>query len=131
MIIDTNFYSRLVADPKSVLELLAGDKHVALPLPVVAELRSGFAGGSKQITNEANLTEFIESNTTTVLLPSEATTYIYAELQQYARYKGKALSNNDIWIAALAREDGDTLVTFDRDFDVFQGLFGNKLNILS
>jgi tRNA(fMet)-specific endonuclease VapC len=131
MIIDTNFYSAMVVSRESVKDVLAREKRVSVPLPVVAELRSGFVGGVRRVENELAFSRFLAQNTTRVLLPSVETTHLYAEFQQYARSHGRVLSNNDIWIAALAREDGDVLLTYDKDFAVFQKLFGDKLRILS
>jgi predicted nucleic acid-binding protein len=58
------------------------------------------------------------------------TTEYYAELQLLCQQKGKALSQNDIWIAALARETDDTLVTFDKDFVIFAEVLRDKLFVL-
>jgi PIN domain. len=44
--------------------------------------------------------------------------------------KGRVLSQNDIWIAALAKETGGTLATFDKDFKALSDIFGDKLLIL-
>lgn len=131
MIIDTNVYSVMVTDPIRLRDLLTGDTRIVLPLPVVAELRSGFLGGSRPVENELALSKILTQHATKVLNPSGETTHLYAEFQQYAKSRGHVLSNNDIWIAALAREDGDTLVTYDKDFSVFLELFGDKLKVLS
>lgn len=131
MIIDTNVYSVMVTNPARLRDLLIEDTRIALPLPVVAELRSGFLGGSRPVENELTLSKFLTQHTTKVLTPSGETTHLYAEFQQYAKSRGRVLSNNDIWITALAREDGDILVTYDKDFSTFQELFGDRLKILS
>lgn len=131
MIIDTNVYSVMAVDVTRLRDVLVHDNRVALPLPVVAELRAGFAGGVRPVENELILSKFLAQGMTRLLVPGLKTTYLYAEFQQYAKSRGRALSNNDVWIAALAREDGDVLVTYDRDFEVFQELFGDKLKVLS
>jgi predicted nucleic acid-binding protein len=41
----------------------------------------------------------------------------YADMDDYLRRRGQALSKNDIWIAATARATGARLLTTDRDFD--------------
>ena len=41
----------------------------------------------------------------------------YAELDDYSRRNGIAMSKNDVWIAATARAAGAHLLTTDRDFD--------------
>jgi predicted nucleic acid-binding protein len=62
--------------------------------------------------------------------PTLETTTYYAELQLLCNQRGKALSHNDIWIAALAREGSDILVTFDKDFTVLNDVFADKLMVL-
>jgi len=131
MIIDTNVYGVMVVDRSRAKDLLAHDTRIGIPLPVIAELRSGFVRGTRLVENELILTRLLAQHTTRILSPKLETTNMYAELQEYAKSRGRILSNNDVWIAALAREDGDVLVTYDKDFMIFQELFGNKLKILS
>jgi predicted nucleic acid-binding protein len=66
-----------------------------------------------------------------VLMPSMQTVDIFAGLQDYAKRTGRSLSDNDIWIAALTQEVGDTLVTYDNDFSAFREQLGDKLIVLS
>ncbi len=47
----------------------------------------------------------------------EQTLRAYAEIADFARRNGRALSDNDIWIAATAVATGAHLITADRDFD--------------
>lgn len=130
MILDTNIYGALLSGSGHVGELVRASSRIALPLPVVAELRDGFLGGSRCAQNELALARFIDQDTTTVLFPTLETAGWYAELRQYAKARGRVLSNNDVWIAALAQEADDLLVTYDRDFLVFQDVFGDRLLVL-
>ncbi|MCL6503532.1 MAG: type II toxin-antitoxin system VapC family toxin [Pirellulales bacterium] len=41
----------------------------------------------------------------------------YAEVQSFSEQQGKAMGENDAWIAATAKASGCTLMTTDRDFD--------------
>jgi len=59
-----------------------------------------------------------------------STTAIFAELSVHARSNGSALSNNDLWIASIAKENNYRLVTFDKDFEVLLDIFGKSLLIL-
>jgi tRNA(fMet)-specific endonuclease VapC len=130
MILDTNAYSALARAEPAITEMLSSVYDLRLPLPVVAELRYGFAKGSQQQRNEQMLQRFLAQPQVSVVLPTLKTTKLYAELQLLCQQKGKALSHNDIWIAALAHETKDMLVTFDQDFSVFADTFGDKLHIL-
>ena len=41
----------------------------------------------------------------------------YAELDDFSRKAGRSPGKNDVWIAAVARASGMTLLTTDKDFD--------------
>lgn len=131
MILDTNTYAALVQGKASVSEVFASSHTICLPLPVIAELKQGFLGGSMPTQNKQRLEQFMAGDLVEILIPTVETTEHYAALQHYARRKGRVLSNNDIWIAALTLETGDTLVTYDKDFQVFNELLGDGLIILS
>lgn len=49
------------------------------------------------------------------------TTHYYAAIHAELRAKGQWIQSNDIWIAALARQHGLTLVTVDGDFGRIAG----------
>jgi predicted nucleic acid-binding protein len=102
-----------------------------IPLMVIGELRYGFLGGSKQSDNETKLSRFLAQPHIQILLPGSATTGHYAELCQYAARRGRALSHNDLWIAALAQEHGHSIATLDKDFAVFEPLMGTRLHIFA
>lgn len=130
MILDTNVYSALQNGDAKTLEILRSADIWVLPLPVVAELRYGFAKGERTHRNEALLTEFLARPEAGLLIPTMETSQFYADLALKCHRAGKSLSNNDIWIAALALETGDTLVTYDRDFSVFADVLGDQLIVL-
>lgn len=130
MMLDTNAYSALARGEQTAVEAVSATAELTLPLPVVAELRYGFIKGSQPERNEQTLERFLAQPQIRIVAPTIKTTEHYAELQLLCQQKGRALSHNDIWIAALARESGDTLITFDRNFTVLAEVFGDKLIIL-
>ncbi|MFO0971618.1 MAG: PIN domain-containing protein [Candidatus Saccharimonadales bacterium] len=130
MILDTNAYTALLKDKYGVVSVVQTARDIVLPIPVVAELRFGFVRGSQQIRNEQKLQLFLlQSNTRTINI-SETTTHIYAELAALCRSKGRVLSNNDVWIAALAIEHDRPLVTYDKDFITLADRLGGNLLLL-
>lgn len=131
MILDTSAYSALRLNEPSIVRLLSSNTELQLPLPVIAELKFGFLNGSQTEKNEKILANLLVQSHTSILLPTMETARIYAELAVYARRTGRALSPNDLWIAALAKEYESQLVTYDKDFAVFAELFGDGLQILS
>lgn len=83
-----------------------------------ARLRSW---GDRQKTQ---LKSFLE-NLVAVDIFHGSTIEAYAEIQDYARRKGRSLSDNDVWNAAVAKVSGATLLTTDRDFAPLVGRFIN------
>ena len=130
MVLDTNSYSALALGTRSIVELITDVPELEIPLPVIAELRYGFLNGSKPEKNEQTLQRFLAQSNVSILEPNMETTNHYAELQLFCKKHGKALSQNDIWIGALAQQHNSTLVTFDKDFQVLRPLIGNLLVIL-
>lgn len=131
MILDTNAYSALMRGWPSIVAAIADADELCLPLPVVAELRYGFSRGSQRERNESVLDDFLAQPQAVVLCPTLATTKIYATLHAHSTSQGKALSQNDIWIAALASEHSDAFATYDTDFEVFREHFKDKLLLLT
>lgn len=130
MLLDTNAYSALASGISTIVDVVGDASELALPLPVVAELRYGFVKGSQVERNEQSLQRFLAQPQISIVMSTLKTTEHYAAIQLLCQKRGKALSQNDIWIAALAHETDNTLVTFDRNFEVLSEIFGNKLLIL-
>lgn len=130
MLLDTNAYSALANDQQEIVDLVEQESEIHLPLPVIAELRYGFLKGSRAEENERLLQRFLSQPSISIAVHTLETTTHYARLQLLCQQRGKALSQNDIWIAALAFESKDALATYDRDFEVFKEILGNKLYIL-
>src|SRR5262245_12617192 len=117
MFLDTSAYSGLERGVLSIVGVVREKSSITLALPVIAELRYGFLKGSRQAQNEALLQRFLAQPQISIAMPTLSTTEVYAELELFCQRKGRSLGKNDIWIAALAREADDTLVTFDHDFE--------------
>lgn len=130
MVIDTNVYSALLRNSAAASEAIADADELKLPLPVLAELRFGFMKGLRQEDNESKLQHFLAQPRVSVLLPGVQTTGLYAELQLLCLRSGRVLSQNDLWIAAVAREADDVFATFDHDFEALRDVFEAKLIIL-
>jgi tRNA(fMet)-specific endonuclease VapC len=130
MLLDTNAYSALARGVPIVVDVVRDAEELSLPLPVIAELRYGFAKGPQPDLNERVLQKFLAQPQISIAVPTLYTTKLYAELQLLCQRRGRVLAQNNIWIAALAREADDLLVTFNKDFTVFADVFGEKLLIL-
>lgn len=114
---DTTAYSHLLKGHKVVANTLKNAETILLPSVVIAELRYGFALGTKREENEKLLSRFIANKKIRVILPDNATTNYFVNIAVLARKKGVQLSTHDLWIAALTEQWDVTLITFDNDFN--------------
>lgn len=131
MIIDTNVYSALDKGRHSAISALGNNDTLHIPIVVVAELRYGFAFGSREDFNNERLSKFLAQDRVVLLALNVQTADIYAELASLCRKSGRALSNNDIWIAALAKQHNVRLATYDKDFNAFADILDDKLILLN
>lgn len=53
----------------------------------------------------------------------------YASIDAFAKSKGRALSDNDTWIAATAASAEAVLITNDKDFDVLHDQFIERIYV--
>ena len=115
--VDTNAYVAFCKKDQAALDALQIADEIILPLPVIAELRAGFAVGRKGDENEPILQRFLNSRRVSIANPSESTSFVYARLFSYLRSNGTPMPINDLWIAAITQEFDATLLTFDQHFD--------------
>lgn len=130
MLIDTNVYAALSRGRQDALEALRASAAIYLPIIVVGELYYGFANGNRQAENARQLDVFLARDAVEVMHITPKTAVIYGELAVFCRKMGRSLSDNGLWIAALVKEHGMTFVTYDRDFEAFEALFGDQLLML-
>lgn len=114
--LDTNCYSDLCRGDAGLAAVVATAQTVYLPIVVVGELRAGFASGIRARSNERTLQRFLAKPGVDILFATEATTHHYATLFVQLRAQGTPIPANDLWIAALALENGLALVTRDEHF---------------
>jgi len=114
--LDTNRYTDFTRGDRSTVELLERAEYVFLPLIVLAELRAGFACGSRSKQNEQTLVRFLNQPGVEVLCPDENTSHHYARLFFQLRQQGTPIPTNDIWIAALVAQHDLILCARDKHF---------------
>jgi tRNA(fMet)-specific endonuclease VapC len=111
--IDTNRYTDFCVGDEHTVQTIRSADEIHVPLIVLAELRAGFANGSRRDENERLLTRFLNASRTRVVVPDDQTTHFYADIFASLRKKGRPIPTNDLWIAALVVQHD--LVLFDRD----------------
>ena len=114
--IDTNRYRDFCQDDAHAREVLQSADRILMPLPVLAELRAGFACGTLARQNERVLSIFLDRPRVVMLMPDEQTTFHYGRLYAQLRSQGTPVPTNDLWIAALVIQHRLMLFTRDDHF---------------
>jgi tRNA(fMet)-specific endonuclease VapC len=120
MILDTNAVSALLAGEEKVNDLLSAIERPHLPVVVIGE----YLYGLKSSTHHKRLRALLEMliRESIVLLVDEPTAEHYAEVRNELRDKGRPIPENDVWIAALARQHGLPVISRDQHFDEVDGV---------
>ena len=114
--LDTNAYTDFMRGDQGRVRIVRAARSVVVPVIVLGELRAGFAAGTRESTNVANLQRFLASRRVSVLPPDEQTAHHYAQLYLQLRGKGTPIPTNDLWIASLAVQHDLVVCTSDRHF---------------
>lgn len=122
ILIDTNAYTAFKLGDAATVEVLARADRLLMSAVVLGELLSGFAAGSRQARNRAELAAFLESPRVERVDVTAETADCYALVYAGLRRKGQPIPTNDLWIAASALEHGAALLTADAHFAHVDGL---------
>jgi predicted nucleic acid-binding protein len=123
-LLDTNHLSGYL-DRKPTVEdridrALRSGNRIGLCLPVLCEYRSGIRVSRRRRQNLARLQAALGVFR---LWPVDAaTTVVFAEIYQELRSAGQMLSQFDLLIASVARQQNLTLLTADGDFQAVRKL---------
>lgn len=120
--IDTNIYSYALKGDDGVVEVLRKAEQIGISVISIGELLSGFKGGGREQKNREELENFLDSSRVVVYPLDEDTSEFYAEIINNLREIGKPVPTNDIWIAAVAFQNGLKLFTKDNHFKAIAGL---------
>ena len=120
--LDTNTYSAFLAGKAAAVKRISQADHIWLPAPVLGELRTGFAKGSKAAANELLLQEILASQHVHLIAIDEAVTRCYAKIFDQLRKDGSPIPTNDLWIAACVMHVGFPLYSLDAHFKQVQGI---------
>jgi len=120
MILDTNAVSGILAGDAALESLLSRAARHHLPIIVVGEYRFGLLGSRRRKTLEPLFERLMRES---VLLDvDEATATRYAAIRHELKAAGRPIPENDVWIAALARQHELEIVSRDPHFDDVPGV---------
>ena len=120
MILDTNAISALLDGDAALQTVLAVAHRHHLPAIALGEYRYGLKSSRQGPALEALIDE-LEAESLTVTLNS-ATARHYADIRTELKIAGHPIPENDIWIAALARQHRLPIVSRDAHFDAVSGV---------
>ena len=122
ILLDTNAYAAFKHGQPDAVEIVQRATRLALKSTVLGELLAGFAVGSREATNRAELQEFLASDRVHILVVDDGTAAYYAAVYRGLRSKGRPIPTNDMWIAASALQYGYALFSYDGHFQQVDGL---------
>ena len=111
VILDTNAISAWCDGDTKLLAVLPSDRPLFLPAIVIGEYRFGIKVARDRKTREAWLAE-VESAVMVLDVNSETARH-YADVREELRKARMPIPENDLWIAALARQHDLPVITRD------------------
>lgn len=120
MLLDTNAISALFEGSSALARVLEGCDRPSIPVIAIGEYRYGLRRSRFREQLEPLLETLIVESL--VLVVDEGTTEAYAAVRHELREAGRPIPENDVWIAALARQHALPVVSLDSHFDDVPGL---------
>ena len=119
-LLDTNIIIDLLADVEAVRTRLADAEEAFAPSIAIGELYYGAEKSTHPEENAVRIEQF--ASVTTVLGCDTQTARQYGQIKNLLRARGRPIPENDLWIAAIARQHALTLVTRDKHFSDIEDL---------
>lgn len=118
--LDTNIVFAIFQREDAVADRVAEIGVMHIPFPVLSEMLFAAKKSARNRDNLSKIHEFMKA--CSLLMPTEETLGIYADIRLELEKKGRPIPVNDLWIAAICREHGVPLATRDAHFDEVGGL---------
>ena len=120
MILDASTVSAILEGNEEIDRILVDAEVYWLPIPVVGEYLFGIRGSKRQRKLSTGFEALLEASRLQIC--DFGTAEIYAEVRQELKRIGKPIPENDMWIAALARQHQLEIVSRDVHFDAVPGI---------
>ena len=121
-LIDTNIYSYALKGDEEVIKILRETDEIGFSVISIGELLAGFKGGGKERKNREELETFLDSPRVIIYSVNDETAEFYSDIFIRLKKAGTPIPTNDIWIAAIAFQNGLKLFTKDAHFKSIAGL---------
>jgi predicted nucleic acid-binding protein len=126
ILLDTNAYTAFKLGEPSLIEVIKHAEIIGMSPVVLGELLGGFNSGTKIKKNREDLQQFLSSSRIRIYPITSDTANFYSQIYAALRSKGNPIPTNDMWIAAQALEQGCVLCTYDKHFNVIDGLLAGS-----
>lgn len=120
LILDTSVVVEHLRNNESVTETFLASEELFLPWVVLGELHHGASKSENPAKKLAALDSFMKS--VFMLWPTEDTCAAYGSVRTELQKQGTPIPENDVWIAATAKQRGMTLYTQDQHFKQVPGI---------
>jgi tRNA(fMet)-specific endonuclease VapC len=114
VLVDTNVVVAYFRGEKALAPRFLQAATLYLPWVVLGELHYGASRSQRREAQLEGIRDFLR--TAVVLLPDQSTAEHYGQLKAELAQVGKPIPDNDLWIAALARQYDLPLATRDAHF---------------
>ncbi len=109
---DTNIIIGFLKNDTNIVSNLSSEQEVNISVVTVGEMLFGANNSGNPIKNKKLYTEFFKH--CIIHSITEKTSEYYAEIRYSLKIAGNPIPENDIWIAAIAKEKNMTIVTRDK-----------------
>lgn len=120
LLLDTSLVIDVFSEDPAAERVVEDADTVFLPVPALGELHFGVRRARDPEAALVQLKEFLAL--VHVLDCDPDTARQYADVRDGLRAKGRPIPENDMWIAAIARQHGLTVATRDAHFGEISGL---------
>ena len=110
-LLDTNIVIAHFRNDRDITTHLAATHAICMPWVVLGELHYGALRAQRREAQLALIRDFLMS--TVLLLPDQNISEMYGQVKAELAEMGRMIPDNDIWIAAVARQYDLPLVTRD------------------
>jgi tRNA(fMet)-specific endonuclease VapC len=114
VLLDTNVVVAHFRNDPDLTARLRSARAIYIPWVVLGELHYGALRAQRREAQVALIRDFLQN--ATLLLPDQSTSERYGQVKAELAGIGKLIPDNDIWIAAMARQFDLPLVTRDGHF---------------
>ena len=120
VLLDTNIIIALMEKEPAAQQGLLSVQRYFVPSVVLGELYFGALRSARREENLARVDRFAATHDVLVFDAESARNY--GAIRDDLRRKGRPIPDNDIWVAAIARQHNLTLITRDTHFQEVEGL---------